>query len=121
MKNRLAAVALIALAQLVGCGGGGGGSASSPPPGPHTVTLTWAPNHEKGVNSAGGGYHVAISGQPTINVPWASGPTAPTSTVTTLQTGTYTVTVTAFASLDAQGGSAGNVSAPSQSLVVNVP
>ena len=120
MKNRLAAVVLIALAQLAGCGGGGGGSSPQPVTN-HTVTLAWAPNHEKGVNSAGGGYQVAISGQPTINVPYVSGPAAPTSTVTILQTGTYTVTVTAFAALDKQGGLTGNVSAPSQSLVVNVP
>jgi hypothetical protein len=87
----------------------------------HPVTLAWTPNHEKGVNSVGGGYKVSISGQPTINVPYLSGPSAPTATVTTLLTGTYTVTVTAFAALDAQGGSAGSLSAPSQSLVVNVP
>jgi len=87
----------------------------------HTVTVAWAPNHEKGVNSTGGGYEVSISGQPTINVPYSSGPTAPTSTVTMLQTGTYTVTVTAFAALDAQGGGTGSLSAPSQSLIVNVP
>jgi hypothetical protein len=119
MKIRLGAVVLIALAQLAGCGGGGG---SSPPPVTnHTVTLGWAPNHETGVNSAGGGYQVAISGRPTINVPSVSGLTAPTSTVTTLSTGTYTVTVRAYAALDAQGGSAGSLSAPSQSLIVNVP
>jgi len=121
MKIRLGAVVLIALAYLAGCGGGGGGGSSPPPVTNHTVTLAWAPNHEKGVNSAGGGYQVAISGQPTINVPYVSAPAAPTSTVTILQTGTYTVTVTAFAALDAQGGLTGNVSAPSQSLVVNVP
>ena len=121
MKIRLGAVVLIALAQLAGCGGGGGGGSSPPPVTNHTVTLAWAPNHEKGVNSAGGGYQVAISGQPTINVPYASGPAAPTSTVTTLQTGTYTATVRAYAALDAQGGSAGSLSAPSQSLIVNVP
>ena len=123
MKNRLAAVVLIAFAQLAGCGGGGGGGGgSSPPPVTnHTVTLAWAPNHEKGVNSAGGGYQVAISGQAAINVPYASGPAAPTSTVTTLSTGTYTVTVRAYAALDAQGGNTGSLSAPSQSLIVNVP
>ncbi len=87
----------------------------------HAVTLAWTPNHETGVNSLGGGYHVAISGQPTIDVPYASGPTAPTTTDTTLQTGIYTVTVRAFAALDAQGGSAGSLSAPSQSLTVVVP
>jgi hypothetical protein len=68
----------------------------------------------------GGGYHISIGGQPTIDVP-SAGSTAPTSIVTTLQTGTYTVTVTAFAALDAQGGNTGNLSAPSQSLIVNVP
>jgi len=122
MRNRLAAVVVIALVQLAGCGGGGGGGgASGPPPGPHTVTLNWAPNHQTGVNSAGGGYQVSITGQPTINVPYVSGPTAPTSTLTTLSTGTYTATVRAYAALDAQGGSAGSFSAPSQSIVVNVP
>src|SRR3989442_453625 len=120
MKIRLGAVVLIALAQLAGWGGRGGGS-SPPLVTNHTVTLAWAPNHEKGVNSAGGGYQVSISGQPTINVPYASGPAAPTSTVTTLSTGAYTVTVRAYAALDAQGGSAGSLSTPSQSLNVNVP
>lgn len=74
-----------------------------------------------GVNSAGGGYQVAISGQPTIIVPYVSGPTAPTSTVTTLQTGTYTATVRGYAALDAHGGSAGSFSAPSQPFTVIVP
>jgi hypothetical protein len=73
-----------------------------------------------GVNSAGGGYQVAISGQPTINVPFTSGLTAPTSTVTTLQTGTYTVTVSAFAALDELGGSTGSLSAPSQPFALIV-
>jgi hypothetical protein len=121
MKIRPGAVVLvlIASAHLGGCGGAGG---SSPiPVTNHTVTLAWAPNHEKGVNTTGGGYHVSISGQPAINVPYASGSSAPASTVTTLKTGTYTVTVTAFAALDAQGGSAGSLSAPSQLLTVNVP
>ena len=101
---------------LSSCGG-----ESSRWPTPHQVTVAWAPNHEKGVNSTGGGYQVTISGQPTFNVPYVSGPTAPTSTITTLLTGTYSVTVRAYAALDAQGGSTGNISAPSQSLIVKVP
>ena len=113
------AVASLCVAVLSSCGGGDGGS--SPPPGNHTVTLAWAANHEKGVNSAGGGYQVAISGQPTINVPFTAGPTAPTSTVTTLWTGTYTVTVSAFAALDALGGSSGSLSEPSQPFTLIVP
>lgn len=112
-------VASLCVAVLSGCGSGDAGS--GPPPGNHTVTLAWAANHEKGVNSAGGGYQVAISGQPTINVPFTAGLTAPTSTVTTLWTGTYTVTVSAFAALDAQGGSSGSISEPSQPFTLIVP
>src|SRR5882762_4295786 len=74
-------VASLFVAVLASCGGGGGASSPTPVTN-HTVTVAWAPNHEKGVNSTGGGYEVSISGQPTINVPYASGPTAPTSTVT---------------------------------------
>ena len=117
--GRLVVVSLCVVV-LPSCGGGSDGS--SPQPATiHTVTLAWAPNHEKGVNSAGGGYQVAISGQPTIDVPFTSGTTAPTSTVVTLQTGTYTVIVSAYAALDAQGGGTGSLSAPSQPLTVVVP
>jgi hypothetical protein len=105
---------------LSGCGSGDGGS-SSTPGGNRTVTLAWAPNHETGVNSAGGGYQVAISGQPTINVPFTSGLAAPTSTVVTLRSGTYRVTVSAYAALDAQGGSTGSLSEPSTPRTVIVP
>jgi hypothetical protein len=107
---------------LVGCGGGGGGGGgSTPPPAVYSVTLGWAPNHESGVNSTGGGYQVLISGQPTINVPYTSGPTAPTSTTVSLQGGSYTATVRAYAALDAQGGSGGSLSVPSAPITVNVP
>jgi hypothetical protein len=82
----------------------------------HAVTLSWVQNHEKGVNSAGGGYQVSISGQPTFDVPY----TAPTFTTVLLRTGTYTVSVRAFAALDAQGGSSGSLSAPS-TITVRVP
>jgi hypothetical protein len=116
---RLAVAALFALV-LSSCGGGGEGGSSTAPETNHAVTLAWAPNHEKGVNSAGGGYRVAISGQPTIEVPFAFGLAAPTSIVTTLRTGSYTVTVSAFAALDAQGGSTGSLSEPSPPLTVIV-
>ena len=85
------------------------------------VVLSWAPNRESGVNSTGGGYQVLISGQPAINVPYTSGPTAPTSTTVSLQAGTYTVTVKAYAALDAQGDSGGSLSAASAPITVNVP
>jgi hypothetical protein len=112
--------ALITAGCIAGCGGGGGGG-SSAPPGPRNVSISWAPNHEKGVNGAGGGYQLSITGQPPITLPYTSGLAAPTSTTITLPQGTYAVTVTAFAALDAQGGSTGSVSAPSQAVIVNVP
>ena len=119
MKNRYAvgAVAAVLGSALAACGGGGG----APPPATiHAVTLNWNAAHENGVNSPGGGYQVSISGQPTINVPYTSGPTAPTTTTTSLLTGVYTVTVLAYAALDATGGNTGSLS-PGQSITVTVP
>jgi len=113
-------VAGLCVVVLASCGSGDGGS-GTPPGTSRTVTLAWTPNHETGVNSAGGGYQVAISGQPAIHVPFTSGLAAPTSTVIALQTGTYTVTVSAFAALDSQGGSTGSLSEPSQPFTLIVP
>ncbi|HEY6098581.1 MAG TPA: hypothetical protein VIW03_04085 [Anaeromyxobacter sp.] len=107
----------VVLALALACGS----SSSSPAPSDHVVTLSWAANHEKGVNQAGGGYRISISGQPApIDVPWVSGPSAPTTKDVTLRTGTYTVSVSAYAALDAQGGTSGSQSAPA-SITVNVP
>jgi hypothetical protein len=117
--------ALLLLALLatfhLSCGGGGSGGDGTAPPSVYSVTFNWAPNHEHGVNSAGGGYRVSISGQPTIDVPYVSGLTAPTSTTASLPEGSYTVSVAAYAALDPQGGTTGNTSAPSQPITVNVP
>ena len=113
--------ACILTALMVAACGGGGASAPPPPVTTHSVALSWQPNRDSGVNRAGGGYQVSISGQPMVIVPYASGPAAPTSTKVMLTTGAYTVTVRAFAALDAQGGNSGSVSAPSQVLNVNVP
>jgi len=101
---------------ITGCGGGG-----SSPPTLHTVTISWAANLETAVNRAGGGYTVNISGQPSIDVPYVSGPSAPTSVTTSLFTGTYTVTVVAYSALNPPGGTSGSVSAASVLLTVNVP
>jgi ABC-type glycerol-3-phosphate transport system substrate-binding protein len=111
MKRITSCSMLIALSALIltACGGGGGGGGSITPPTPtsHTVNLSWTANREVAVNTTGGGYTVAISGQPTINVPYVSGPTAPTSTSTTLMSGSYSVTVRGYSALN----SAGSVSA----------
>lgn len=123
------------IAALAACGGGGGGgdsggsslgsgggTAQAQPaqPGQASVSISWYANHETGVNRAGGGYEVAISGEPTITLPYVSGSTAPTSTLVVLASGTYTVSVRAYAALDAQGGTTRTYSAP-QMLTVSVP
>ncbi len=103
---------------LSGCGGGGDGSTPSTL---HSVTISWTANRESGVNSPGGGYTVTIGGQSPIDVPYVSGAAAPTSTTVELWTGTYSVTVRAYAALDADGGSGGSTSASSAALTVRVP
>lgn len=117
---RLLATLLLALLLVGGTSACGSGSGSSSPTS-HTVTLTWNANREAGVNKAGGGYRVSIAGQPDVNVPWVSGPAAPTTTSLTLMSGTYTVSIKAYAALDVSGGTAGNTSASSQTLTVVVP
>jgi hypothetical protein len=115
-------VVMFGSASLAACGGGGGGGSPSPAPAPHQITISWNANREAAVNSPGGGYKVVISGQPVIDVPYPSG----TSVTTTLMSGNYTATVTAYSAihpstgLPATGGS-GSTSLPSTTLSINVP
>jgi len=86
------------------------------------VTIAWTANRESGVNGPGGGYRVSVDAQPAVDVPYVSGALAPTSVDLRLRRGSsHTVTVRAYARLDAQGGSGGTVSPPSQSLLLVVP
>lgn len=111
---------------LSACGGGGG---SGPVPTSHSVNISWTANREAAVNSAGGGYTVSISNatnvQSPINVPYVSGPAAPTTIATTLMSGSYSVTVTAYSALNSTNGSIGSTpsstSAPSASFNFSVP
>lgn len=117
-----AGVALLATLTLSACGGSGG---SAPPvPTSHVVNLTWTPNREAAVNRAGGGYQVAISGQPTITVPFPYAASGPTATVT-LMSGNYIATVTAYSAMNPLTGIAASgvtsTSLPSTSLAINVP
>ncbi len=84
----------------------------------HIVSLSWAPNRESSVNSAGGYYEVSISSMPAVTVPYTT-----TSVTTILKTGSYAATVRAHAALDTQGSTtgAGSFSAPSQALMIAVP
>lgn len=122
---------LISAVLLASCGGGGGGGGGSTPPPPpttttqtptsHIVNISWAANRESAVNTSGGGYVVTVSGQPPINVPYVSGPSAPTTTPVTLMSGNYSVSIQAYSSLNPPGGSAGSTSAASTALAFSVP
>jgi hypothetical protein len=126
LVNRLN-LALVTCLSLIraACGGGGGGSAPPPPtPTSHVVNISWASNKEAAVNSIGGGYQVAISGQPVINVPFpyaASG----ASVTTTLMSGNYTVAVTAYSAMNPSTGIAASgvtsTSLPSTPFALAVP
>jgi hypothetical protein len=90
-----------------------------PEPGNHTVTVSWQSNHEKGVNGTGGGYHVAIDGGPSLDLPYDAGAgLAPTSITTVLYTGTHVVAVSAY---QPTVGGAGTTTSPPASLFVVVP
>jgi len=126
MKRSTHRSILIALSALILSACGGGGSTPPPPtPTSHTVNLSWAANREAAVNSAGGGYTVAISGHAPIDVPYVSGPAAPTTTAATLMSGSYSVTVTAYSALNPttgiSGGGTGSTSAPSAAFTFSVP
>lgn len=101
---------------------GGGGSSSPPAPTSHTVNISWAANREAAVNSSGGGYTVAISGQTPFTVPYISGTSAaPTMAVATLLPGSYSVAVTAYSALNPPGGTTGSASLPSAAFSFSVP
>jgi hypothetical protein len=88
------------------------------------VQISWAANHEAAVNRAGGGYRVYVgtsagfplSSVTPIDVPYASGQSAPTSTTIQRASGTYYIKVVGYSAL---GG--GSVSAPSSEIQLVVP
>jgi hypothetical protein len=88
-----------------------------------TVTLSWPANRESRVNAPGGGYQIIIAGRAPIDVPYVSGPSAPTSANVLLPAGSYVVTVKAFGvfDLDATGSTSRTYSAASPSKAFSVP
>ena len=101
---------------LSGCGGGGGDV-------PSITVISWDANREFSVNSPGGGYRVYYSTNPgfdistanIVDVPFVSGPAAPTSIVIPLSSGTYYIKVVAYSTLNSAG------SQPSQERLIYVP
>jgi len=99
---------------------------------PYSITISWNANPESAVNSAGGGYIVYYSKNPffqipnadSIQVPYVSGPKAPTSAViTNLQLhapASYFFRVVAYSSLQTPLGTTA-VSTPSALASFTVP
>ena len=94
------------------------------------IEVSWTANLETAVNSAGGGYIVYYSIHPgfstssakSVNVPYVSGATAPTSVrIATLTPETYYIRVVAYSALNPPGGSTGSTSAPSTEIAITVP
>ncbi len=114
---------------LVACGGGGGGGGGTAPAATvHQVTLNWEENLEADVNMPGGGYKIAISGQPIIDVAFP----APPSITLTLPSGSYNAIVTAYSPINPNTGmsylnntiamaSVANFSRPSTSITIDIP
>ena len=108
---------------LAACGGGGGGSVSGPPSITANVQISWDANREAAVNRVGGGYKVyfgrtagfSIAGANVVDVPYVSGPTAPTTTTLTLSSGDNFIKVIAYSDLSPSG------SATSSETKVSVP
>ena len=102
---------------LAACGGGG-----------TSVQVSWTANREAAVNKSGGGYKVYYSKTPgfdigsasSVNVPYQSGATAPTSSKLSLSSGTYYIKVVAYSSIVGPSGAASN-SQPSAEVSVVVP
>jgi hypothetical protein len=113
-------LAALFAAALVACGGGGGSEGDDAPAGPAAVTIAWNASRESNVNRPGGGYEVAISGREPIDVPYVSGAATPTATTVTLPSGTFSITVRAYAALDAQGGTTRTYSSASQLIAVRL-
>ena len=117
-------------AKSAGVAGVATSNSSSAAPGTATnITVSWNANHEKAVNSAGGGYKVyysttsgfALGAATLINVPYVAGPTAPTTTtISSLAGGTYYFKIVAYSALvPPAGGTAASV--PTSQFSISLP
>jgi len=126
MKNKIVLKLLIfisftlVLLLLCECSvpGGDGGTSS--------ITVSWDSNNETLVNSPGGGYRVYYSrssgflwNDPVVfmkEVPYVSGPQAPTSTELLLENDRWDIRIVAYIDLNGEC-----VSLPSKKISINLP
>ncbi len=110
---------------IVGTSGCSGALANYSYAGPSPkVEVSWTANHEKAVNSPGGGYRVYTNNDDDnfISVPYVSGPLAPTSIIlTNLLKGTNTFQIAAYSTLISPWETSGTVSMKSSVITINVP
>ena len=98
---------------------------------PVTVQVSWNANPESAVNDTGGGYKVYYSqnigfnpgdsGVTEIDVPYVSGPTAPTSVLVDVGNGTYYFRVAAYSALNTPGTTGGTISEAAPPFSLTVP
>jgi hypothetical protein len=110
---------------LTGCSSGGGGDDDNNIVIPivSMVTVSWTANREAGVNNIGGGYTLyhsttpgfSLEGAESVDLPYESGSTAPTSTTLAMLTGTHYIKIVAYSALNPAGGPA------SSQLTVTAP
>jgi hypothetical protein len=95
------------------------------------IQISWNGNLETAVNRAGGGYKVYYSansgfdpgdgGVTEKDVPWTSGPTAPTSVLIPLSPGTYFLRIAAYSALNAPGSFSGSTSTTAPQITLIAP
>lgn len=98
---------------------------------PITIEVSWNANPETAVNRGGGGYKLYYSsnsgfdpadiGVTEVDVPFVSGPTAPTSVQIEVGPGTYYFRVAAYSSLNAPGTTGGSISLAAPQFSLTVP
>lgn len=115
------------------CGGGDGGFKTTVPAGePSDILVTWDANHETNVNTVGGGYKLYYSRVQSFDInssltvmkdiPYVSGPLAPTSTLLTdLLPSTYYLKVVAYSAFNPPGGTNGSESLASEEFSITIP
>ncbi len=95
------------------------------------IQISWNENLETAVNRVDGGYKVYYSansgfdpgdgGVTEIDVPWTSGPTAPTSILIPLSPGTCYIRIAAYSALIAPGSFGGSTSTTTPQITLIAP
>lgn len=129
-KVLLGMFAMVSVLTLSGCFEVKDSLKNPTPTGTASATVSWDENRESGVNSAGGGYRVyyatssnvaTSSNSNVVNVPYVSGPTAPTTaTISNLSTGDWYIKVVAYSAYNPHSISGGAKSSDSTEFKITI-